>query len=49
MQNGFIVATNISKSTSEPPVYVKSVMKGKGDPGYLLTAGALLKPRYTLI
>ncbi|KAJ3573696.1 hypothetical protein NP233_g2261 [Leucocoprinus birnbaumii] len=38
MQNGYMVSTNISKSTSEPPVYVKSVMKGKGDPGYLLTA-----------
>ncbi|KAF5363351.1 hypothetical protein D9756_000263 [Leucocoprinus leucothites] len=38
MQHGYMVATNVSKSTSEPPIYAKSVMKGSGDPGYLLTA-----------
>ncbi|KXN89437.1 hypothetical protein AN958_05599 [Leucoagaricus sp. SymC.cos] len=38
MRRGYMVATNISQSTSEPPVYVRSVMKGNGDPGYLLTA-----------
>jgi hypothetical protein len=38
MQKGFMSATNITMSTSEPPVHVKTVMKGKGDPGYFLAA-----------
>lgn len=35
--NGFLLVTNITKSTSQPPVHVKSVIKGKGD-SYLLTS-----------
>lgn len=42
LRRGFMVSTNISKSVSKSPVYVKSVMKGKGDPGYLLTASTLI-------
>ncbi|KAF8911602.1 Saccharopine dehydrogenase-domain-containing protein [Gymnopilus junonius] len=38
MQKGFFNVTNISKSASSPPLTVKSVFKGSGDPGYLLTA-----------
>lgn len=38
MQKGFFGVTNITTSTSTPPVNVKTVIKGKGDPGYLLTA-----------
>jgi len=38
MQNGFFNVTNITTSTSNPPVHVKTVIKGKGDPGYLLSA-----------
>jgi len=38
MEKGFFGVTNITTSTSTPPVNVKTVIKGKGDPGYLLTA-----------
>ncbi|KAF9462382.1 Saccharopine dehydrogenase-domain-containing protein [Collybia nuda] len=38
MEKGFIECTNITTSTSDPPVYAKSVFTGNGDPGYLLTA-----------
>jgi hypothetical protein len=38
MQKGFFGVTNITTSTSTPPVNVKTIIKGKGDPGYLLTA-----------
>ncbi|KIM40396.1 hypothetical protein M413DRAFT_446577 [Hebeloma cylindrosporum] len=38
MQKGFFGVTNVTTSTSTPPVNVKTVIKGKGDPGYLLTA-----------
>ncbi|KAF9445482.1 hypothetical protein P691DRAFT_777529 [Macrolepiota fuliginosa MF-IS2] len=49
MQHGYMTATNITKSTSEPPVYVKTVMKGKGDPGYLLTAIMISESALSLI
>jgi len=39
LQRGFMISTNISKSASEPFVHVKSVIKGRGEPGYFLTAG----------
>ena len=42
MQKGFFRVTNITTSTSSSPVQVKTVIKGKGDPGYLSTSGALL-------
>ncbi|KAF9478098.1 saccharopine dehydrogenase [Pholiota conissans] len=38
MQKGFLKVTNITTSSSAPPVEVKTVIKGKGDPGYLLSA-----------
>jgi hypothetical protein len=38
MQKGYFGVTNITTSTSTPPVNVKTVIKGNGDPGYLLTA-----------
>ncbi|CAA7262294.1 unnamed protein product [Cyclocybe aegerita] len=38
MQNGSFHITNITTSTTTPPVQVKTIVKGKGDPGYLLTA-----------
>ncbi|KAF8808044.1 saccharopine dehydrogenase [Phlegmacium glaucopus] len=38
MQNGFFKVTNITTSTSSPPVQVKTVIKGKGDPGYRSTS-----------
>ena len=41
MQNGFFKAVNITtsaRSSPNDPVYVKSVVNGKGDPGYSLTA-----------
>ncbi|KAF9529743.1 Saccharopine dehydrogenase-domain-containing protein [Crepidotus variabilis] len=38
MEKGWFSATNLTVSTSNPPVYVKSVIKGKGDPGYSTTA-----------
>ena len=42
MQKGFFKVTNITTSTSSLPVQVKTVIKGKGDPGYLLTSGTCL-------
>ncbi|KDR76288.1 hypothetical protein GALMADRAFT_473621 [Galerina marginata CBS 339.88] len=38
MEKGWFNATNISTSATSPPVKVKSVIKGHGDGGYLLTA-----------
>ncbi|KZT05453.1 uncharacterized protein LAESUDRAFT_727099 [Laetiporus sulphureus 93-53] len=41
MEKGFIEATNYTTSapgTSTSPIEVKTVMRGRGDPGYLLTA-----------
>ncbi|KAG6863665.1 hypothetical protein C0991_004295 [Blastosporella zonata] len=38
MAKGFFEASNLTTSTSTPPVYVKSVFKGDRDPGYALTA-----------
>ena len=42
MQKGFFKVTNITTSTSSSPIQVKTIIKGKGDPGYLLTSGMLL-------
>jgi len=38
MRKGFFKVTNITASTSSPPVQVKTVIKGRGDPGYSSTA-----------
>jgi hypothetical protein len=42
MQKGFFNVTNITASTTSPPVQVMTVIKGRGDPGYLLTSGVYL-------
>jgi hypothetical protein len=39
MFKGFFKIVNITTSDSTPPIHVKSVQKGTGDPGYLLTPG----------
>lgn len=49
MQRGLMVTTNISKSASDPPVYVKSVIKGNGDPVYLLSAIMISESALSLI
>jgi len=38
LQKGFFSATNLTVSTSTPPINVKTVIKGNGDPGYLLSS-----------
>lgn len=38
LEKGFFKTTNITSTSATPPVVVKSTMKGRGDPGYLLTA-----------
>ena len=52
MQKGFLKLTNITSAASDPSVKVKTVIKGKGDPGYLLTASAsspiCLKPPFPI-
>ena len=42
MRKGFFDVTNITASTTSPPVQVMTVIKGRGDPGYLLTSGVYL-------
>lgn len=42
MKNGFMKVVNLTTAVAAPgraPVQVKTVMTGKGDPGYSLTAG----------
>ncbi|KIL60119.1 hypothetical protein M378DRAFT_84153 [Amanita muscaria Koide BX008] len=38
MQKGSLIGTNLTTSSTQPPVQVKSVIKITGDPGYLKTA-----------
>ncbi|PPQ99762.1 hypothetical protein CVT24_009665 [Panaeolus cyanescens] len=38
MENGFLKLTNITSAASSPDVQAKTVIRGKGDPGYSLTA-----------
>jgi hypothetical protein len=43
MQKGFLKTINITSSVATPDTpqtHVKTVTRGKGDPGYSLTAGA---------
>lgn len=45
MQNGWFTVTNITSSVptaTTPRTHVETVMQGKGDPGYLATAGQCL-------
>ncbi|KAF5317401.1 hypothetical protein D9611_003935 [Ephemerocybe angulata] len=39
MEKGSITLTNVTTSDSTPPIKVQTTITGKGDPGYLLTAG----------
>jgi hypothetical protein len=45
MQNGHFVCTNVSTSSRNlltgKPSYVRSIIRGQGDPGYLLTSSTL--------
>lgn len=47
-KNGFLKVTNLTTAVAAPdgsaPLQVKTVMVGKGDPGYSLTSGALPSP-----
>lgn len=38
LQKGFLTAKNLTISTSTPPIRVKTVIKGNGDPGFLLSS-----------
>lgn len=38
LEKGFLKLTNVTSAASSPDVQVKTVIRGKGDPGYLLTA-----------
>lgn len=49
MQKGFFGFTNITSSTSTPLVQAKTVIKGNGDPGYLLTAREPIVSYYRLV
>lgn len=48
MERGILKARNITVSTTSPetkkPIIVETVLSGKGDPGYSLTASASLPP-----
>jgi hypothetical protein len=45
MQNGYFLCTNVSTSSKDhltgKPTYVRSILRGRGDPGYLLTSSML--------
>ncbi|OSC96785.1 hypothetical protein PYCCODRAFT_1378483 [Trametes coccinea BRFM310] len=38
MEKGFMVATNYTATASEPATWAKTVFRGQGDPGYLLSS-----------
>ncbi|CDO75968.1 hypothetical protein BN946_scf184888.g18 [Trametes cinnabarina] len=38
MEKGFMVATNYTATAAEPATWAKSVFRGQGDPGYVLTS-----------
>ncbi|KAI9067472.1 hypothetical protein FKP32DRAFT_1588577 [Trametes sanguinea] len=38
LEKGFMVATNYTATASEPATWAKSVFRGQGDPGYLLSS-----------
>jgi hypothetical protein len=39
LEKGFFRVTNVTETDGEPSRAVKTVIKGKGEPGYLLTGG----------
>ncbi|KAF8624483.1 hypothetical protein AX17_007112 [Amanita inopinata Kibby_2008] len=49
MKQGYLIGTNLTTSASDPPTQVKSVLKLKGDPGYLLTAVMISESALSLL
>ncbi|RPD57921.1 hypothetical protein L226DRAFT_538874 [Lentinus tigrinus ALCF2SS1-7] len=41
MEKGWMTITNYTECSSSPGVWARSVMRGQGDPGYLLTASMI--------
>ncbi len=39
LEKGWFRVTNVTETDGEPSRAVKTVIKGKGEPGYLLTGG----------
>jgi hypothetical protein len=50
MQNGYLKLTNISTSSRDPitgmRAIVQTIMRGRGDPGYMLTSGTIKRAWY---
>ena len=38
LKSGWMTVTNYTESASSPGTYAKSVVRGQGDPGYVLTS-----------
>jgi short subunit dehydrogenase-like uncharacterized protein len=49
MKNGHFTATNLTTSATNPPIQAKTVIKLKGDPGYLLTSIMISESALTLL
>ncbi|PFH52215.1 hypothetical protein AMATHDRAFT_57582 [Amanita thiersii Skay4041] len=49
MKDGYLIGTNLTTSASNPPLQVKSVVRLKGDPGYLLTAAMISESALSLL
>ncbi|KAF8886011.1 hypothetical protein BD779DRAFT_1532051 [Infundibulicybe gibba] len=49
METGFLTCTNLTQSSSTPPITVQSSFKGAGDPGYLLTSILISEAALSLI
>ncbi|KAF8627620.1 hypothetical protein AX15_004318 [Amanita polypyramis BW_CC] len=49
MKNGYLVATNLTTSASHPHIQVKTVIKVKGDPGYLVTSAMISECALSLL
>ncbi|OCH89442.1 NAD(P)-binding protein [Obba rivulosa] len=52
MQNGWVKATNYTSSvptSAQPALHVKSAMRGRGDPGYLLTSVMIAESALALL
>ncbi|TFK88041.1 hypothetical protein K466DRAFT_88124 [Polyporus arcularius HHB13444] len=49
MEKGWMNITNYTECASSPGVWAKSVMRGQGDPGYLLTASMISEAALGLV
>jgi hypothetical protein len=53
MQNGYLLCTNVSTSSKDhltgKPTYVRSIIRGRGDPAYFLTSSMLLSCLHPLL